>query len=436
MSYPPEYSPETALKIQALPSITEPGTPSPGIVIKTNPAVGPYPDIVPAEEPVEVSAYALGAPRTDGINAAIHWRKTLDSKWHESQMQSDGTLRWKGKWIPPAAGDYQWMVQLKPGEKQSAQPNTVSDSCVHLLRAERRELTHAECFRATREPLLSLVERAQSSNAGVFLLPALFPQAANNMVGRQGRGHYTISTELGNAFSFGKLAAAISHQGKILGMTIPMNCSPEHPFHVNEPGAFSRDGTPRLDGKNRQRHLENWEAVFRYWIVQGIDIFEIPDPGKLSLAFWQDLIRSIRDDFPGIAFTARDNSNPDMWPSLQGIGFSAFNTPAKTTSGIPAPSSPCQQQRILCTSSKPLLVTSIRKNAGGELLLRISNDTPASSQSGHIHLSGAIPELEEPERYHMHNLTDGRSCHWVGTTNFVSLKAGEQARTLRIERNH
>jgi len=115
MSNTPEYTPNPALRIQSLPSIAEPGDPSPAIVIKTNPVGGPYPDITPAEEPVEVFAHALGIPGADGINAIIHWRKALDSKWHESQMQPDGSLRWKGKWIPPTAGDYQWMVMLKPG---------------------------------------------------------------------------------------------------------------------------------------------------------------------------------------------------------------------------------------------------------------------------------------------------------------------------------
>jgi hypothetical protein len=436
MSNPQEYTPKAEHKIQALPSIAEPGTPSRGIVIQTNPAAGPYPEIAPAEEPVEVFAHALGTPGEGGINAIIHWRKTLDAKWHQSQMQPAGSLRWKGKWIPPTAGDYQWMVRLQPEKKQSAQFSTAGGSSVRLLRAERRELTHAECFRAAREPLSSLLVRAQSSNAGVFLLPALFPQAANNLVGHQGNGHYTIATELGNAFSFGELTATISHQGKALGLTIPMTCSPGHPFRLKEPGAFSGDGTPRLEGKNRQLHQENWEAVFRYWIVQGIDIFEIPDPGKLSLPFWQSLIRSIRDDFPDIAFTASGNSNADIWPHLLGIGFSQFNAPAKATTGIPAPLTTGREQRIFCTSSNAQLVTSIRKNADGELLLRISNDNSSATQFGHIHLSGTIPELKESERYHMHNLTDGRSCHWVGTTNFVSLKAGEQARTLRIERNH
>ncbi len=434
MSNPPENTPESTLQIPPLPSISAPDTPSPAIVLKTNPAAGPYPDIAPAEEPVEVFAHALGIPRAKGMNAIIHWRKTLDSQWHESQMHSDGNLRWKGKWIPPTAGDYQWMVKLNPGEKQPNEFDSATGSSIRLLRAERRELTHAECFRAAREPLSNLVIRAQSTHAGVFLLPALFPQSANHLIGHQEGGHYTISKELGDAFSFGELAATISHQRKILGLTIPMKCSSEHPFRLKTPEAFSRDGSPLLDGSNWQWHREKWEAVFRYWIVQGIDIFEIPDPGKLSPAFWQCLIRSIRDDFPDVAFTARNNSNPENWPNLLGVGFSVFDASTKTINNIPVSTTPGQE--ILCTSSNPLLITSIRQNADGEVLLRISNDHPTSSQSGHLHLSGTIPELKEPERYHMHNLTDGRSCHWIGTTNFVSLKAGEQTRTLRIERNH
>ena len=440
MSNPQEYPKGATPKIQALPGLTEPGTPSPEILIRTDPAAGPYPDIAPAEEPVEVCAHALGASGTEEIDAAIHWRKTLDAKWHVSQMQPEGSMRWKGRWIPPTAGDYQWMVKLHAGKKQSTPLNPSPGSSVRLLRAERRELTRSECFRAAREPLPELVARAHSSDAGIFMLPALFPQAANSLVGSHAGGHYTISKELGNAFSFGELAATINRQGKILGLTIPVNCSPEHPFRVREPGAFHTEGTPCLDGKNWRRHLANWEAIFRYWIVQGIDIFEVSDPGEFSPPFWQELIRSIRDDFPGTAFTTRDNPGPDLWPHLLGIGFSQLSPPASTapgssSNGIP-PSSPDTTGEMACTSSNPLLITSIRENADGESLLRVSNDNPSSTQSGHIHLSGIIPVLKESERYHMHNLTNGRSCHWIGTTNFVSMKAGEPARTLRIERNH
>ena len=435
MSCAAKYAPTVALKIQALPSGDDPGIPPAAIAIKTDPVIGRYPDITPAEEPVEVSVHAPGVAASARMNGIIRWRKTLDPRWQETGLQADGTFRWKGEWIPPTPGDYRWMVKLRPEKTQSAHIDQGSSSGLHLLRAERRELFSAEWFRATRQPLSSLVAQAESNNAGIFLLPPLFPEFSNRMVGTNGAGHYTISPKLGNASSFGQLAAKINSQGKILGLTIPMRCSPEHPFRTREPTAFSEDGIPDLTGENWQRHQKEWRAIFRYWIVQGIEIFEIPDPGELSLSFWQHIIKSLRDDFPDIVFTCRENSNPDLSPHLLGIGFSEFNAPGITTDVIPAPSTTISVRKISFSSTNPHLVASIRRSADGEFLLRISNDNPASAQSGHIHFSGASPELKEWERYYLHNLTDGRSCHWVGTTNFVALKAGEQARTLRVERS-
>ena len=303
------------------------------------------------------------------------------------------------------------------------------------------ELGNMECFRAAREPLPDLVDRAKASSAGIFILPSLFPEAGKNLVGCDGGGHYTISRELGNPLSFGELAATITRQGKTLGLTVPLQCSREHPFRIKAPEAFHTDGTPRLDSSNWHFHRKNWEAVFRYWIVQGIDIFELSQTGKFSQVFWQKLIGSLRDDFPGTVLTSLDNSDPDLQPGLPGVGFPESDTRAANIQTGPSngmtDSAGTQKEKTLgCSSSNPLLSASIRRNADGELLLRVSNEDPSSTQSGHIHLFGTIPELQESEHYHMHNLTDGRSCHWIGTTNFVLIKAGEAARTLRIARTH
>jgi len=436
MSCAAKSAPTVALKIPRLPSTADTDTQPAAMVLKTDPGIGRYPDITPAEEPVEVSVHAPDMAPSSRMNGVIRWRKALDPGWRETELQTDGSCRWKGEWVPPSAGDYHWMVKLRPEKTPYSHIGEGGSSGLHLLRAERRELFSAEWFRAPREPLASLVAQAQSNAAGIFLLPPIFPEAPNHMIGNNGAGHYTIAPKLGDASCFGKLAAKINSQGKILGLTMPMRCSPEHPFRAKEPKAFSGDGIPDLAGDNWQRHQKQWQAIFRYWIVQGIEIFEIPDAGKLSLTFWQHIIKSLRDDFPDIVFTHGEDSSPDLSTHLLGIGFSEFNAPGiKTTAIVPVPSTPVAVRGISCSSTNPLLAASIRRNADGEFLLKISSKKSTSGQSGHIHLSGTTPALEESERYYLHNLTDGRSCHWVGTTNFVSLKAGEQARTLRIERN-
>jgi len=327
-------------------------------------------------------------------------------------------------------------IEIHPEVAPTEEPNLM-----HLLHETIQELPYPECFRPTREPLPDLVDRAKSSSAGVFILPSLFPESSKNLVGYEGRGHYTISKELGNPFSFGELAATISRQGKILGLTLPLQCSKAHPFRIKTPEAFHKDGSPLLDNAHWNFHRKNWEAVFRYWIVQGIDIFELNQPGKFSPEFWQKLIRSLHTDFPGTVLTSRDNSDPKLWSGLLEVGFSELDTRSADHATGPSNTIPTildgQREEILgCSSSAPFLSASIRRNADGELLLRVSNENPSSTQSGHIHLFGTVPELQESERYHMHNLTDGRSCHWIGTTNFLSMKAGEPPRTMRIERTH
>lgn len=325
-------------------------------------------------------------------------------------------------------------IDFHPEVEPKEEPNPM-----HLLHAPIQELPHIEFFRPTREPIPDLVDRAKSSSAGVFILPSLFPEFSKNIVGYEGRGHYTISKELGNPLSFGELAATITRQGKILGLTIPLQCSRAHPFRIKAPEAFHTDGSPLLNNAHWNFHRKNWEAVFRYWIVQGIDIFELTQPGKFSPEFWQKIIQSLRADFPGTVLTSRNNSDPELWSGLLDVGFSELDTRQEdhtvdSSNSIPALLDEQGKETLGCSSSNPFLSASIRRNADGELLLRVSNENPSSTQSGHIHLFGTVPELQESERYHMHNLTDGRSCHWIGTTNFLAMKAGEPPRTMRIER--
>ena len=360
-----------------------------------------------------------------------------DSKQEKLTIEPLPSINAQGANLEPATSiEAAPIIETHPEVAPRKEPNPM-----HWLHATIQELPHTECFRPTREPLPDLVDRAKSSSAGVFILPSLFPESSKNLIGFEGSGHYTISKELGNPLSFGELAATISRQGKILGLTLPLQCSRAHPFRIKAPEAFHTDGSPLLDNAHWNFHRKNWEAIFRYWIVQGIDIFELTQPGKFSLEFWQKLICSLRADFPGTVLTSRDDSDPELWSGLLDVGFSELDTRSAdhapdSLNSIPTLMDEQGEEILGCSSSNPFLSASIRRNADGELLLRVSNENPSSTQSGHIHLFGIVPELQEYERYHMHNLTDGRSCHWIGTTNFLALKAGEPPRTMRIERAH
>ena len=86
MSSAAKYAPTVALKIQTLPGTADSGIPPAAIAIKTDPVIGRYPDITPAEEPVEVSVHALGVMASARMNGIIRWRKTLDPRWQESRI--------------------------------------------------------------------------------------------------------------------------------------------------------------------------------------------------------------------------------------------------------------------------------------------------------------------------------------------------------------
>jgi len=463
----------TTLTIAPLPD-TAADLPPAVAAVEVTPPPGTYPHAAIAGRPFKIGVRAFAPEETAPLHGVLRWRKVLAARWSEEPLQKFGDSEFSVEWTPAEVGDYEWCVELWSGEDDSNRHGSSGADVLHMLRASNGELEGARWKRTARSPLSDLHPEL-NGDTDVLLLAPIFPQDADGLTGRDGAGHYTIDPELGNVHDFGELAAAARRAGTMLALTVPLECSQQHPLRQKHWLAFAGGATPDFTAKGWREIWSAWEAVFRFWLVQGIDIFYIPRPGAAPVSFWSALIEHLRDDFPATEFIADPEELAAFGEHLLGVGFRPLATPdiasESNASGVasepdpqplitlepiepielidlqaPTPllidepdgpepvEVPEAEESIACSCSNTALVPTLYRRGEGFVLM-IENRDPATSQSGHVHFDSALLDLNEHERYYLRDLADGRAYRWSGTTNFLSVGAGETAKSFRLERN-
>jgi len=229
-------------------------------------------------------------------------------------------------------------------------------------------------------------------------------------------------------------------------MTLPIQCSVTHPFRIKEPSLFSEKGIPDLISEGWQKRRDKWESIFRYWIVQGIEIFKVLEITQLPLSFWNDLIHSLRKDFPYICFITNEKLTDEEHQKMLSVGFSDHNkllAPQKTNqqSGLSSKEpdkrlSSVEKPSINCRSSDPQLNVSLEKIGDKKLLLTIDNMDPSIKRSTEIHIEDSGKDnIRDESIYYLQDLADGRTYRWQGKNNHIMLKAGELEKKFLIKLN-
>ncbi len=499
----PAAPPTTA--ITPLPDAVGTDLPPPLAAVEVVPAASRYPDAATAGQPFHIAVRAIAPEGTPPLRGAVRWRRAFAPRWEESPLQPTTDDRFSGAWTPPEPGDYEWCVELWTAtgkDPDRDRPGSSGSEELHLLRASRGDLDGAGWHRPERLPFFTLrtLLPANADGAAVFLMPPPFPiDPETGLPGCDGAGHYSLDPALGDTRDFGELAAAARAAGFTLGLELPLACSPGHPMRTSHPERFAADGTPLLGGPDWRELWPAWEAVFRFWLVQGIEVFHIPDPARAPLAFWEALVGSILEHFPHTLFTADAADLAALAPHLAGVGFTPSGhesamaaveidtsnlepvapfladaddglddarghpvapahpdpgggdppAPLFDDSSPPAPFLAAGAERDLAdladpapaagvtlpsSSSDPGMGTELQRRPDGDLILRVTHRNPGRPCRAHIHLDLAAMGIGERSGFHLHDLATGRTFHWNGSTNFLSLGADETEKTFRIER--
>jgi starch synthase (maltosyl-transferring) len=163
-------------------------------------------------------------------------------------------------------------------------------------------------------------------------------------IGSELGGHEAIDPSLGTLDDFRRLVARGEELGVEVALDFAIQCSPDHPWLREHPDWFTRrpDGTLKY-AENPPKHYQDiynpdfgcedwrglWEAlrdVVLLWVERGVRIFRVDNPHTKPFAFWEWLVREVRDGHPDVVFLSEAFTRPVPMKALAKAGFSQSYT--------------------------------------------------------------------------------------------------------------
>lgn len=163
-------------------------------------------------------------------------------------------------------------------------------------------------------------------------------------IGSSAGGHKSIHPELGTLKDFKALVKSARSHGISIAMDIAFQCAPDHPYVTEHPQWFKwrPDGTVQYAENPPKKYedilpfnfeTEDWEALWQelrsvvlYWIAQGVDVFRVDNPHTKAFAFWEWMIRTVRQEHPQVIFLAEAFTRPRIMEQLAMAGFNQSYT--------------------------------------------------------------------------------------------------------------
>lgn len=163
-------------------------------------------------------------------------------------------------------------------------------------------------------------------------------------IGNADGGHDAVHPALGTLADFDRLVEEARLFDIEIALDIAWQCSPDHPWIREHPEWFRHrpDGTIQ-HAENPPKKYEDivplnfaspdwrelWQELLRvmhFWIARGIRIFRVDNPHTKPFAFWEWLIRTIREDHPDVIFLSEAFTRPSVMRYLAKCGFTQSYT--------------------------------------------------------------------------------------------------------------
>jgi starch synthase (maltosyl-transferring) len=163
-------------------------------------------------------------------------------------------------------------------------------------------------------------------------------------IGSKEGGHKAIHPELGKMADLKRFMERAKKLGLEVAIDLAFQCSPDHPWVKEHPEWFKwrPDGTVQY-AENPPKKYEDiiplnfgttewqplWEelkSVVLFWIEHGISIFRVDNPHTKPFAFWEWLIKEIRNINPSVIFLAEAFTRPKVMYRLAKLGFTQSYT--------------------------------------------------------------------------------------------------------------
>ena len=163
-------------------------------------------------------------------------------------------------------------------------------------------------------------------------------------IGSEAGGHKAVEPSLGTLEDFDWLEKEVRKRGMEIALDFAINCSPDHPYVKEHPDWFYKrpDGTIKYAENPPKKyediyplnfHCENWrelwaelKSVVLFWADRGVRIFRVDNPHTKPVAFWEYLIKGVREKYPDTIFLSEAFTKPKMMKALAKAGFNQSYT--------------------------------------------------------------------------------------------------------------
>src|SRR5216110_77108 len=163
-------------------------------------------------------------------------------------------------------------------------------------------------------------------------------------IGSEAGGHKAVEPSLGTLADFDWLQKEVRKRGMEIALDFAVNCSPDHPYVKEHPDWFYKrpDGTIKFAENPPKKYediyplnfrCENWrelwaemKSVVLFWAERGVRIFRVDNPHTKPVAFWEYLIKGVREKYPDTIFLSEAFTRPKMMKALAKAGFNQSYT--------------------------------------------------------------------------------------------------------------
>jgi starch synthase (maltosyl-transferring) len=163
-------------------------------------------------------------------------------------------------------------------------------------------------------------------------------------IGSEAGGHKAVEPSLGALEDFDWLQKEVSKRGMEIALDFAINCSPDHPYVKEHPDWFYKrpDGTIKYAENPPKKYediyplnfrCEDWrelwaemKSIVLFWAERGVRIFRVDNPHTKPVAFWEYLIRGVRENYPDTIFLSEAFTRPKMMKALARAGFNQSYT--------------------------------------------------------------------------------------------------------------
>jgi starch synthase (maltosyl-transferring) len=163
-------------------------------------------------------------------------------------------------------------------------------------------------------------------------------------IGSEAGGHKAVEPSLGTLEDFDWLQKEVSKRGMEIALDFAINCSPDHPYVKEHPDWFYKrpDGTIKYAENPPKKYediyplnfrCEDWrelwaemKSIVLFWAERGVRIFRVDNPHTKPVAFWEYLIRGVRENYPDTIFLSEAFTRPKMMKALARAGFNQSYT--------------------------------------------------------------------------------------------------------------